>query len=203
MTETSAKKAPKLARDISLDGCGSFSTKLGRGHLIESQEFYLYFSGTWRGQAVRFTQQVRRYRYAGQTSSEIGRLSDWMHYVTEARALDPERNGGRGDDLTTTARHALGEVSDGLVDEFLAGGEFTRMEAVSIGRAIQGYGRETYQPWATIRAALKVHAGHLPDDSANALLALADTLEAADEAMRAVSDTLTGGFNSYSWTASE
>lgn len=118
------------ATDVELRGCGSFSVTLGAQCAIEKEEFWLYFSATWRGQSVRFAQKVDRYmhRQWSEDNSSSNVMSEWRNYATEAREFDPTAHADRGASLSEIARRALGEASDELVEAFLGSERFVEQE---------------------------------------------------------------------------
>jgi hypothetical protein len=77
-----------LAKDVELRGCGSFSVTLGYHYEIQKEEFWLYFSATWRGQPVRFTQKVDRLPLRGLDEQRRGapeRVASLRHRCARAR----------------------------------------------------------------------------------------------------------------------
>ena len=90
------------------------------------EQVFGYFKATWRGEPVIVTMQADRYTHSSG-------LSDWRIYAEQARSFDPERNGGRGDDLTDTARGRLSDACKPLMAAWLDSDEY----APSLANAVR------------------------------------------------------------------
>jgi len=90
-----------------LERVGSHFLTLGMGGKVEKEECFGYFRTEWRGQPATITMHADR--YAGGMDRHNLTMGEWRIIGREARAYDPEKNGGRGPELTETARQRLSE----------------------------------------------------------------------------------------------
>jgi hypothetical protein len=101
--------------------------------------------------------------------------------------------------MSETARRALGEASDQIVEGYLQSYAFVDQEQKALARAIQRFGQERYEPWKKIQSALAKWTG-LPEPMRTVLAEYAKALEFVDRASENVSDAIgRGGFNSYTY----
>jgi len=106
---------------------------------VGKEQIYLYFSATWRGKPVSVTMQADRYAasfFDEKTRTSTNHLTDWRTYASEARYVDPENNGGRGEDVTGTARSALSKLCAPMVTEWLASEAYVASRRPALARMI-------------------------------------------------------------------
>ena len=104
-------------QEVKMDRTGSHhvSDEYARGGYRE--QVFGYFTATWLGEPVIVTMQADRYTHSSG-------LSDWRIYAEQARSFDPEANGGRGPELTDTARRRLSDACKPLMVAWLEGDEY-------------------------------------------------------------------------------
>jgi len=125
--------------DVEMERTGSHhvSDECARGGYRE--EVYAYFRATWRKRPVIVTMQADRYTHSSG-------LSEWRIYATEARYFDPERNGGRGELVTDTARQRLSEACRPAVAAWLDSDEYPASLADAVRNMIVREMGDRYRP---------------------------------------------------------
>lgn len=104
-------------QNVEMERTGSHhvSDEYARGGYRE--QVFGYFTATWLGEPVIVTMQADRYTHSSG-------LSDWRIYAEQARSFDPEANGGRGPDLTDTARKRLSDACRPAMAAWLESDEY-------------------------------------------------------------------------------
>lgn len=165
--------------DVVLERTGShhFSDDPGRG---PKEEVYGYFRATWRGQPVMVTMSADRYTYSG------GEMSDWRVYAQDARYFDPERNGGRGDDVTETARWRLSDACRPVMIGWLASDAYAGSLACAVRNMIV---REAEGRWGdTAHRLLAEHGDKLTEAQRDAIGTALEHRNAYRDALKAAGD---------------
>lgn len=187
------------ARDANLDHTGShhiesaISSQAADG--IGKEQVFLYFAATWRGKPVTVTMQADRYAasfFDGDENKSTNRLTDWRVYASEARFIDPDKNGGRGDDVTETARRALSNLCEPLVYPWLASNAYTVSFQAAASRMIMRYFRDDYSASRRVAEVLATFRDRLPDAHFGAIKATLDAYTAYEE-VKAATDRLING----------
>jgi hypothetical protein len=114
----------QMARDAKLTGHGSHwvADEYRGADGISKEEVFPRFSAKWRGRDVHGTISADRYSAGMDSGSQ--QLTDWRIYVREAWELDESKSGGRGAELSGTARAALRELLEPMVRDWLRGDEY-------------------------------------------------------------------------------
>ena len=113
-------------QEVKMDRTGSHhvSDEYARGGYRE--QVFGYFTATWLGEPVIVTMQADRYTHSSG-------LSDWRIYAEQARSFDADANGGRGHELTDTARRRLSDACRPLMVAWLESDEY----APSLANAVR------------------------------------------------------------------
>jgi hypothetical protein len=190
-------------KDITFEGSGSHFITLGARYAIEKEEVYLYFSATWLGKPIRFTQCIKR------TQQSRG-LGEYTNYVVDANYVDEDRK--RLSELSWVARSACDTATTDAVQDFLttdivnAKTAYRDSAAQALVRSIQRLGKERFEPWQAIRSAVSLHRMRLSFGVESALLDYATKLEAVDDANAKITETLereSVDFNGYTWKSNK
>lgn len=125
---------------------------------ISREEVYVYLSATWRGKPVRVTMSCDRYcaSFDGEN-----RLTDWRVYARDVRYYDPEKNGGRGEEASGTARSALSTLCEPIATEWLDSEEYRLSYQVAAGHMIMRHFRDDYSAERRVSEALERLGSHL------------------------------------------
>jgi hypothetical protein len=151
-----------------------------RSEGISKEEVYFYFSATWRGQPVQVEVSADRYAH---TSG----MSEWRVYARAARFYDPERNGGRGEETTETARSALSNLCSPIATDWLKTDAYTVSFQTALANMVIRKFRDDYSASRRVAEALNTFKGRL---SPAAYQGISETLDAynAYEAIKARTD---------------
>jgi hypothetical protein len=157
---------------------GSHSVRIGwqSGQMeVEKEEVFLYFETTWRGRPALVTLSADRYRHSEG-------MSEWRVYASDAKEHDPERNGGRGDDLTDLARRRLGELLVPVAKQWLAGLGYIQSRQTAFYHALDRMAREqsafSRRDTEDLRKALATFGHELPPERQNQLFSAAARFDA-------------------------
>jgi len=187
------------AKDAVLQHTGSHhisddvSSRCAEG--IGKEEVYLYFTAKWRGKPVTVTVSADRYAasfYDGETDTSTSRLTDWRVYARDARFYDPDRNGGRGEATSDTARSALSKLCEPLAVEWLASDAYTASFQAALGRMIMRHFRDNYSASWKVGAALAEFASRLAPDVFTAIGRTLDAYNAYTAAAATANQTISG-----------
>lgn len=185
-------------KDLKFAGAGSHFITLGAANSIEREEVYLYFSGSWRGQAIRFNQCCKR-------TTQYDKDAKWQHYVeTSANNVIDDIGSTRTTDLTDPQRQACDRATDLLVDEWLISAEGKASSDRALANAILRVGHnQRYEPWVHINRAVSAHHVRLSEEITASLTKYASALFEADFAREGVTRQLDQGFNNWKWETVE
>lgn len=170
MTDTATLRAPLRT--------GSHSVRIGWQNgqrVVDKEELFFYFDTTWRKLPALVTLSADRYRHSEG-------MSDWRIYASDAKEHDPERNGGRGDDLTELARRRLGEQLKPIAQQWLASEAYAQSRQTAFYHAIDRMARElsafSRQDTKDLRNTIVTFASELPP---GAVQQLHDAAQAFDK----------------------
>ncbi len=142
---------------------------------VTKEEVWFYFETTWRGRPALVTLSADRYRHSGG-------MSEWRVYASDAKEHDPERNGGRGDDLTDLARRRLGEQLIPVAREWLASEGYARSRQTAFYHALDRMARElsafSRRDTSDLRKALATFGHELPPERQDQLFSAAARFDA-------------------------
>jgi hypothetical protein len=135
---------------------------------ISKEEVYFYFDAQWRGRPVQVEVSADRYAHSSG-------MSDWRAYARAARFYDPERNGGRGEETTGTARSALGRLCVPIAVEWLSTDAYRSSFQAALGHMVMRKFQDGYSASRRVSEALATFKGRLSPD---VLRAIGETLDA-------------------------
>lgn len=169
MADTATLRAPLRT--------GSHSVRIGwqsGQQEVEKEEVFFYFETTWRGRPALVTLSADRYRHSSG-------MSEWRVYANDAKEHDPERYGGRGDDLTDLARRRLGEQLIPVARVWLASESYAESRQTAFYHALDHMARElsafSRRDTGDLRKALATFGHELPPDAMRRLFDAADAFE--------------------------
>lgn len=148
---------------------------------ISKEQVFLYFSAKWRGKPVIVTMQADRYAASCWNESNgvsTNRLVEWRTYAEDARYEDPEKNGGRGEHVTGTARSALSKLCQPLVVEWLASDAYAASFQTAVAHTVMRKFQDNYSASRRVSEALVTFRTRLQPAT---LKAISDTLKAYDK----------------------
>lgn len=139
------------AKDAALERTGSHSViddnYSSRADGISSEEVFGYFTATWRSRPVMVTVSADKYAHSSG-------MSDWRIYASEARYVDTEKNGNRGEDVTATAKSALSKLCAPLMSDWLGTDEYVASFQRALARMILRKFRDDYSASRSVANAL-------------------------------------------------
>jgi hypothetical protein len=138
------------AKDAVLQKTGSHSVSddgSSRAEGFSREEVYLYFSAKWRGKPVVVTMSADRYAHSSG-------MSGWRVYASEARLEDPERNGGRGESVSGTARAALSKLCEPMATEWLESEAYAASFQRALAHMVMRKFRDEYRATRGVAEAL-------------------------------------------------
>jgi hypothetical protein len=160
------------AKDAALQKTGSHwvsdDNYSSRADGISKEEVYFYFTAQWRGRPVQVEVSADRYAHSSG-------ISEWRVYARDARFYDPERNGGRGEATTGTARAALGKLCVPIAEEWLTSDAYTASFQNALAHMVMRKFDGRYSATRDVQAALVTFKDRLPKPT---LQAISDALEA-------------------------
>jgi hypothetical protein len=165
------------AKDAALQKTGSHyisddvSSQNAEG--IGKEEVFLYFSAKWRGKPVSVTMHADR--YAARYGDTGNKLTPWRVYAQEAHLEDPERNGGRGEPVSGTARAALSKLCEPMTVEWLATDAYTASFQTAVAHTIMRKFHDEYRATRSVTEALATFKTRLAPP---VYQAISDALEA-------------------------
>lgn len=141
---------------------------------ISKEEVYLYFSAKWRGQPVQVEVSADRYAHSSG-------ISEWRVYARASRFYDPERNGGRGEETSGTARAALSKLCEPIATAWLSSDEYRASFERALAHMIMRKFDDKYSVSRYVGEALATFEDHLPS---SVWRAIRDALVAFNAACR-------------------
>lgn len=156
------------AKDAVLSRTGSHRIEdrgSGAADGISNEQVFAYFTAKWRGQPVIVTMQADRYAASNwdeKTGTSTNRLTDWRVYANEAHFYDPEKNGGRGAEVSGTARSALSKLCQPFVIDWLATDAYTvSFQAAAARLILRKFDDDRYSVSRRVTDALAVFRSRL------------------------------------------
>lgn len=208
-TERKTERRPRVTIKIptpTLIDRGGYSighyVDLDVSYLTVKEEVRMRFLTSWRGQQVIVTMEVSRYSVSTSYDSDPTRaswkLTDWRMFAEGAREWRPETPpegqepkpfaGYCGNELTDTARKALGKACEPLAWAWMNSPAFEASRKESMATRIKGMlGRAhvwSEQPTHNVQRALERHKESMHPQDHAALLALCVELESFSEKFR-------------------
>lgn len=162
--------------------------KTGSHHVgddLSREEIYFYFSATWRSQPVSVEVSADRYVHSSG-------MSDWRVYARAARFYDPERNGGRGEPTTETARRALSVLCVPIATEWLGSDEYAASFRRALAQMIMRKFRNDHSPARSVAEALATFRSRLAPDAFEAISETLSAYNAYTAASAKVDATISG-----------
>lgn len=152
---------------------------------ISKEEIYFYFDAQWRGRPVQVEVSADKYAHSSG-------MSDWRIYARAARFYDPERNGGRGEETTGTARSALSKLCVPIAIAWLDTDEYKASFQRALAHMVMRKFQDSYSASRYVTEALVTFKDRL---AAEHFQAISETLSAynAYAASKASADAIING----------